>query len=508
MSITGLSGGVLAGAGPAFTRTPVLGLNGTAAGTLGFAGATSGTATITPQAAAGTPTLTLPNASGTFAVNATTPLVLSATTGGLTCPTCVTSSGGGAITGTAPISVSAAGVVSINAPYTTLTASNGGIVYSGAANLAILAGTATAQQMLQSGAAGAPAWSTATWPATTTANQLLYSSALNTVSGLATANNSVLSTNGSGVPALSTTLPSGMAAANMSLTTPVIAAGTPTTSGALGFSSGVLTYGDGINNRLVVSTDQVQTLSNKTFVAPVLGAATGTSIAIGGCSLGSAVICSSGQLFVSSNSSLALAVGANGQTNPVLQVDASSASQAAGLSVKGFAAGSGVSITAISSATNEGLLINAKGTSGIQIGSTSSGGVAIGSGGGGVSINSTIGGTAFGSGVATALGVASSAAGGLPIIIAKGTAAMGTSAIASGACATVVTAAATGVATTDVIDAAFNADPTGTTGYTAPNMLTIVPYPTANNVNFKVCNNTAVSLTPGAVITLNWKVVR
>lgn len=113
VSITGLSGGVLAGSPAAFTRTPVLGLNGTAAGTLGFAGATSGTVTVTPQAAAGTPTLSLPNTSGTFAVSATAPLAVSATTGNITCTTCVTSSGGGAITGTAPVAVSAAGVVSI-----------------------------------------------------------------------------------------------------------------------------------------------------------------------------------------------------------------------------------------------------------------------------------------------------------------------------------------------------------------------------------------------------------
>jgi hypothetical protein len=202
ISITGLAGSVLAGSGPAFTPTPTLGVPGVAMGTLGFAGPTSGTVTVVPQTVAGTPTLTLPNTSGTFAVGASTPLVLSATTGGLTCPTCVTSSGGGAITGTAPINVSAAGVVSINAPYTTLTASNGGIVYSGATNLAILAGTATAGQMLRSGASAAPSWSTATWPATTTANQLLYSSAANTVAGLATANGALLNTSASGVPAL------------------------------------------------------------------------------------------------------------------------------------------------------------------------------------------------------------------------------------------------------------------------------------------------------------------
>lgn len=68
------------------TYTPVLGQGSVATGTIGFKGITSGTARITPQSIAGTPTLTLPNASGTFAVNATAPLVLDAATGALTLP--------------------------------------------------------------------------------------------------------------------------------------------------------------------------------------------------------------------------------------------------------------------------------------------------------------------------------------------------------------------------------------------------------------------------------------
>jgi hypothetical protein len=93
--------------------------------------------------------------------------------------------------------------------------------------------------------------------------------------------------------------------------------------------------------------------------------------------------------------------------------------------------------------------------------------------------------------------------------IASGTSALGTSAISSATCATVVTTSATGVATTDTIQASFNGDPTAVTGYVplTAGMLTIIVYPTANNVNFKVCNNTSSSITPGA-ITLNWRVVR
>jgi hypothetical protein len=105
--------------------------------------------------------------------------------------------------------------------------------------------------------------------------------------------------------------------------------------------------------------------------------------------------------------------------------------------------------------------------------------------------------------------VAFGAGGTVAYTIASGTSALGTSAISSGACATVVTTSATGTATTDTIGWGFNGDPTGVTGYaaTANGMLTIIAYPSANNVNFKVCNNTSASVTPGA-ITLNWRVAR
>ncbi len=113
-----------------------------------------------------------------------------------------------------------------------LTASNGGIFYSTSSAGAVLAGTATAHQMLLSGASGAPIWSTATMPLTAgasntilksdgtnfvsststysdsyTTSNLLYASGSNAVSGLATANNGTLVTNGSGVPSISATLP-------------------------------------------------------------------------------------------------------------------------------------------------------------------------------------------------------------------------------------------------------------------------------------------------------------
>jgi hypothetical protein len=81
-----------------------------------------------------------------------------------------------------------------------LTASLGGMIYSTASAMAVLAGTSTGAQMLQSGASAAPTWSTSVWPATTTINQLLFSSANNVVGGVTVVNSAGLLTNGSGVP--------------------------------------------------------------------------------------------------------------------------------------------------------------------------------------------------------------------------------------------------------------------------------------------------------------------
>lgn len=83
-----------------------------------------------------------------------------------------------------------------------LTASNGGIFYSTASAGAILAGTATAGQIIRSGASAAPSWSTSTYPATNAINTILYASAANVMSALATANNGVLITSATGVPSL------------------------------------------------------------------------------------------------------------------------------------------------------------------------------------------------------------------------------------------------------------------------------------------------------------------
>lgn len=94
-------------------------------------------------------------------------------------------------------------------------------------------------------------------------------------------------------------------------------------------------------------------------------------------------------------------------------------------------------------------------------------------------------------------------------VVASGTLALGTSAISSGACATAVTSTATGTLSTDVVSASFNGDPTAITGYVpaTSGMLTIILWPSSNLISAKACNNTASSITPGAV-TLNYAILR
>jgi hypothetical protein len=112
------------------------------------------------------------------------------------------------------------------------TLTNHGIVIGQGSSALTAVATGSAGQFLQSGGASVdPTWSTATFPATagatgtilradgtnwaattatypttTTVSQILYSSATNVIGGITTANNSIVLTDGSGVPSLGTSL--------------------------------------------------------------------------------------------------------------------------------------------------------------------------------------------------------------------------------------------------------------------------------------------------------------
>lgn len=102
-------------------------------------------------------------------------------------------SGSQALTGTLPIANGGTN--------NTAAAVNGAVIYSTATQHAYTA-AGTTGQLLRSAGAASPTWTTATFPVTTTINQILYSSAANTIAGLATANTGALVTSSTGVPSI------------------------------------------------------------------------------------------------------------------------------------------------------------------------------------------------------------------------------------------------------------------------------------------------------------------
>lgn len=94
-------------------NTVNVGTASTATGIINIIGTTSGQVQQTAQAVAGTPVITWGTATGTPAVVASAPLVISTSTGTITCATCATTTSGGALSGTAPIAISAGGAISV-----------------------------------------------------------------------------------------------------------------------------------------------------------------------------------------------------------------------------------------------------------------------------------------------------------------------------------------------------------------------------------------------------------
>lgn len=221
---TGLTGGPITTTGTIELIVPVaLNLGGTNAALVASNGGVVYSTATALAILAGTPTANLPLLSGISSAPSWGAFALNLG-GDLTTAGAFTTSGAFAVTqtytGITNVTFPTSGTLATTAQLPTLplsladggtnanlTANNGGIVYSTATAMAILAGTATANQALLSGASGAPSWSTATYPTTTTINQLLYSSANNTITGLATANSAILITSAGGVPSFQTTIP-------------------------------------------------------------------------------------------------------------------------------------------------------------------------------------------------------------------------------------------------------------------------------------------------------------
>jgi hypothetical protein len=84
-----------------------------------------------------------------------------------------------------------------------------------------------------------------------------------------------------------------------------------------------------------------------------------------------------GAITGTSASASALAIGLNGATNPAFSVDASVASQAAGINVRGGTTSGSVAVRILSSGTNNNLTIDAKGSGTITLGDTSTGAISL-----------------------------------------------------------------------------------------------------------------------------------
>lgn len=88
-------------------------------------------------------------------------------------------------------------------------------------------------------------------------------------------------------------------------------------------------------------------------------------------------------------------------------------------------------------------------------------------------------------------------------LLTKVTTTVGTTAIGANTCATAVTVTMTGLASTNTLNFTPNSDVSAVTGWGATGGLTIAAWPTTNTVNYKVCNQTASSITPGGSVTFN-----
>lgn len=150
------------------------------------------------------------------------------------------------------------------------------------------------------------------------------------------------------------------------------------TNSATGSGPEISAQGDDTNVALSISTKATGALTLDSGTTGAVNLGTGASaktVTVGNTTGATAVAIKSGSggTIVTSADDNALTVGANGATNPVLQVDASTGSVATGVKITGAATGTAAAIAAIGSATDEHLSINAKAAGTISIGNSSTG---------------------------------------------------------------------------------------------------------------------------------------
>jgi hypothetical protein len=215
-------------------------------------------------------------------------LTLTGNTGGAISP----SAGNINTVGTGSITIAGAGST-LTTQLTGLT-NHAVLVGAGTATITNVGPTATAGQVLQSqGSTTDPAFSTATYPSTTTINQILYSSAANVVSGLATANDGVLTTGTTGIPVITALSANGQLIIGSGSGAPIAATLTPGAGITITNAANSITIAEtnpsgfpwtdvtGATQTLAVNNGYVTDHTNVTYTLPASGVLGDTIIIVG-----------------------------------------------------------------------------------------------------------------------------------------------------------------------------------------------------------------------------------
>ncbi len=236
----------------------------------------------------------------------------------------------------------------------------------------------TSGQLLQTkGAAANPAWTTATYPDTTTLNQLLYSSSANVIVGLATANGGMLNTSSGGVPSITATPLLGVAGTTAgTLGLSGLTSGTLTLKvAAVAGTGSILTFPGGTTDFSAtsgivqqasvgapftvtsVALGSLATQATNTVVGNATsGSAAPTALAVGSCSTAaSALIWTTNTGFGCNTSITAAAVPASGITGTTLAANVVTSSITTVGTLVGGATGAGFTV-ALTTSTVSGKL--------------------------------------------------------------------------------------------------------------------------------------------------------
>lgn len=152
------------------------------------------------------------------------------------------------------------------ASFTAFAPAVGGTTTTGALQSVTLGVSGTLFQ--SSGTAALPGFTTATYPTTTTINQILFSSAANTLTGLTTANSAALVTSSAGVPSFSGSMTNGQVIIGSTGGTPTPAILTAGSGVSIVNAAGSITISSTGSLTAATQADQEAATSTVTYVSP------------------------------------------------------------------------------------------------------------------------------------------------------------------------------------------------------------------------------------------------